>query len=347
MGIAKEQKADAVLIAGDVYDRAQPSEDAVSVFNAFMTKLANIVPIYVIAGNHDSAERLGFGRGLMRDTVHIAGPYQGYAERFTAEDSHGKLNIYLLPYIKTSTVCHYYDDDESIKTPEDAFQKTIDKSGVDPDARNVLICHQFITSNQAPKQTDSEDARYNVGGTDNISYELLAPFDYVALGHIHSPQKVKRETVRYCGSPLKYSASEAGDIKSVTVVDVGEKGDVKVSAVPLKPLHDLVSIVGTRDELIEKARGLEDCYVYAIIRGRSTGVADALREMCPLFLAASHELSAGSTESISERASDIAHIPPWDMFTEFYKQSVGREPSKAQRKIFSDAFDKAEKEVSE
>lgn len=241
LDIARKEQVDGVLIAGDLYDKPVPPAEAVQVLDEFLTGLAACrIPVCAISGNHDSGQRLAFGARLMRETgVYLSPVYDGAAEPVRFQDAWGPVNVYLLPFLKPATVRWVWGD-ESIDTCEDAVRTALEKLSVNPAERNVLVAHQFVTG---ASRCESEEMF--VGGLDQVNAALFEAFDYVALGHLHSPQRVGRETVRYCGSPLKYSFSEAGQVKSVTIVELEEKGQVKISAVPLKPFHDLRKLRGT------------------------------------------------------------------------------------------------------
>lgn len=251
--IAEEKKADAVCIAGDVYDKAIPSEAAVNLLDEFLNRLAEKkIACYMISGNHDSDDRLNFASRLLSDKgIYIAAKYQGKLEKEVFQDAYGEVNIYLLPYIKASLVRHYFLE-EKIESYEDAIRVILEKAEIDPKERNIILAHQFV----AGKGTDPELAgsegmgSLNVGQVEKIGYDCFDAFDYAALGHIHSPQKVGREEVRYSGSPLKYSLSEVNNKKSVPLVTMGEKGELEIELLPLKPLRDLRHLKGKREKLL-------------------------------------------------------------------------------------------------
>jgi DNA repair protein SbcD/Mre11 len=249
LNIAKEEKPDAVLISGDVYDKSVPAAEAVSLFDDFLTRLAEPgAPIFIIGGNHDSQERLSFGAGLLKNSrVYLAPAYSGSVQPIELNDEYGKLSVYMLPFIKPSSVrCAF--PEEPIDTYNDGVQTALRHISVDGRRRNVLLAHQFVTG-----AAGCESEERSVGGLDNVDAAAFEPFDYVALGHMHGPQSVGRPTVRYAGSPLKYSFSEAGHSKSVTLVNIKEKGNVEISAIPLIPKRDLREIRGLYNDLVSKA----------------------------------------------------------------------------------------------
>lgn len=243
--IIDRERPDGVLIAGDVYDKSVPSAEAVALLDDFLVRLyQRKLQIFAISGNHDSPERMAFGGRLMEGSgVHLAPVYDGRVAPVTMSDEHGQVNVYLLPFVKPAHVRRWFPERELVSYT-DALAAAIEAMNVDPSQRNVLVTHQFVTGGQ---RCDSEEV--SVGGTDNVDVSVFDPFDYVALGHLHGPQQVERETVRYCGTPLKYSFSEAGHQKSVTVVELGAKGSAAVRTVPLTPMRDMVELRGTYEEL--------------------------------------------------------------------------------------------------
>lgn len=256
LAIADDQRADAVMIAGDIYDKPVPSAEAVQVFDWFLTELADRgKQVYAVSGNHDSAERIAFGAQLMSGRgVFVSPVYRGDTVMYTMQDSYGELCLYLLPFIRPAVVRHALEGAPEVEgkaLPEsyqDAVALAVERMNVDCSKRNILIAHQFVTG---AGRCDSEEV--SVGGLDNVDADVFDAFDYVALGHIHSPQFLKRETVRYCGTPLKYSFSEAEQEKSVTVVEFREKGNIEISTVPLVPLHDMRKIRGTYLEVTARS----------------------------------------------------------------------------------------------
>lgn len=246
--IFDEEKVDGVLIAGDVYDKTMPSAEAVQVFDDFITKLAKMeMPIYMISGNHDSAERLAFGAQLFEnDGVYISPVYEGEVKKVEVEDVYGTVNIWLLPFLKPATVRHALQR-EDINTYEEGVVAALQGCEIDTEQRNILVAHQFVTG---ADRSDSEET--SVGGLDNVSAEVFEDFDYVALGHIHRAQKMGRETLRYSGTPLKYSFSEADHKKSVTILELLEKGRVEIHVVPLVPRRDMRKMRGTYMEVTAK-----------------------------------------------------------------------------------------------
>lgn len=249
LAIIDEEKPDSVIIAGDVYDKSVPSAEAVALFDSFLVSLAERkIQVFVISGNHDSAERIAFGSRLMDASgIHLSPVYRGEVSPIEMSDDYGKVNVYMLPFVKPSNVRAFFPEKE-ISSYTEAVKTAIDQMSVDLSQRNILITHQFVTG---ASSAGSEEL--SVGGTDNVAAEVFDGFDYVALGHIHRLQKCGHENIRYSGTPLKYSFSEAKDQKSVTVVEIREKGNLEIAFVPLQPKHDMVEIRGTYNELMLKS----------------------------------------------------------------------------------------------
>lgn len=249
LGIVEAEAPDAVVIAGDVYDKAIPSVEAVGLFDEFLVRLAKLnTQIFVISGNHDSPERIAFGNRLLDAAgLHLSPVYSGRVEPITLEDAFGPVHFYLLPFVKPLHVRRFYPDDPT-DTYTQALSAAVEHMDIDERQRNILVTHQFVTG---AARSDSEELC--VGGADNVDSAVFQVFDYVALGHIHSPQHCGSEKVRYCGTPLKYSFSEVKDQKSVTVAELKEKGNLTIRTVPLKPLRELVELRGTFAELTDKS----------------------------------------------------------------------------------------------
>lgn len=249
LAILDDERPDGVLIAGDVYDKSVPSVEAVELLDGFLTELrARGVPVLLISGNHDSPERLAFGGRVMDSCgIHISPVYDGALAPVTLQDAFGPVHVWLLPFVKPAHVRRWFPDAD-IESYTDAVAEAVAHMDIDTAARNVLVTHQFVTGG-----TRSGSEELSVGGTDNVDSGVFAPFDYVALGHLHGAQHIGRETIRYAGSPLKYSFSEARQHKSVTVVTLGEKGDVQVHTVALTPLRELREIRGSYDELTARS----------------------------------------------------------------------------------------------
>lgn len=266
---AEKNEADALLIAGDVYDKSVPSESAVKLFDHFLSQLAERnIKAFIISGNHDSEERMNFGSSLFTaNNIFISAKYEGKLRKQTVEDADGIINIYLMPFIKASQVRHFYPEEE-IKNYDDAVRVVLKKENINPEERNILVAHQFVVGATAePQLGGSESAGVqNVGLVEKIGSDCFADFDYVALGHIHSAQKVERREIRYAGSPLKYSLSEAGNDKVFTIVEIGKKGAVDIRLEPLHPLRDLRHLKGRMEQLLSKENiSSPDDFIYATL----------------------------------------------------------------------------------
>lgn len=244
--IAAQERVDAVLIAGDVYQRSAPQAEAMALFDRFVSGLSELgAKVFVISGNHDSALRISYFSSLLRQTgVHVTEAFDGQLQHVTLHDRDGDIAVWMLPFLRPAQVKRFLPE-EKIASSQDAIAAVLRHAQIAPHMRNVLLCHQFITGSEI---SDSEE--HAVGGLDGISASLFDDFDYVALGHIHKPQKLLRDTLRYAGSPLKYSFSEANHKKSVTLIDMQEKGCVAVRTIPLYPLHDVRLVEGMLDEII-------------------------------------------------------------------------------------------------
>lgn len=249
INVIDDEMPDAVLIAGDIYDKSVPSAEAVELFDDFLVSLAKRnLQVFIISGNHDSPERLAFGNRLIDTSgIHLSPVYNGDIVPFCMHDRYGDVNIFMLPFVKPANVRRFFPDD-NIESYTDAVRTAIKHISINTANRNVIVTHQFITG---ASRSDSEDI--SVGGSDNVAVSVFDDFDYVALGHIHGPQNIMPERVRYCGTPLKYSFSEAAHKKSVTIVELAKKGSLTVRTVPLIPQHDMVEIKGTYSALTLKS----------------------------------------------------------------------------------------------
>ena len=331
--IIDREAPDAVLIAGDVYDKSVPSAEAVGLLDEFLVRLSQRkLQVFVISGNHDSPERMAFGGRLMeRSGVHLAPVYDGRVTPFALSDEYGSVKVYLLPFVKPSHVRRCFPDRE-IASYTDALSVAIGAMEVDEAERNVLVTHQFVTG---AARCDSEEI--SVGGTDNVDAAVFAPFDYVALGHIHGPQQVGRETVRYCGTPLKYSFSEAGQQKSVTVVELGEKGSVAVRTVPLTPLRDLVELRGTYQELtfrgFYEGTSYQRDYVHITLTDEED-IPDAvskLRIIYPNLMKLDYDNRRTRAGIVLEGTEDAQRRSPLELLEEFYEKQNGQPMGQEQR----------------
>lgn len=317
--ITDDEQPNGVLIAGDVYDKAAPSAEAVALFDDFLAQLAaRAVPVFVISGNHDSPERIAFGAQLVRRSkVYLSPVYDGQIRPVTLEDEHGPVDVFLLPFLKPMHVRRWFPEAE-IESYTDAIACAVAHMPIDPTRRNVLVTHQFVTG-----AVRCESEELTIGGSDNVDAAVFVPFDYVALGHIHSPQNVHDSRVRYCGTPLKYSFSEARQQKSVTVAELAEKGTLTVRTVPLQPQRDLVELRGSFQAVAAReADGAPDSNAYVHIT--LTDEADIpeavgkLRAVYPNLMRLDYDNSRtrGSAEILG--AAEVEHRSPLELFDEFY-----------------------------
>lgn len=317
--ITDDEQPNGVLIAGDVYDKAAPSAEAVALFDDFLAQLAaRAVSVFVISGNHDSPERIAFGAQLVRRSkVYLSPVYDGQIRPVTLEDEHGPVDVFLLPFLKPMHVRRWFPEAE-IESYTDAIACAVAHMPVDPARRNVLVTHQFVTG-----AVRCESEELTIGGSDNVDAAVFAPFDYVALGHIHSPQNVSGSRVRYCGTPLKYSFSEARQQKSVTVAELAEKGTLTVRTVPLQPQRDLVELRGSFQAVAAReADGAPDSNAYVhITLTDETDIPEAvgkLRAVYPNLMRLDYDNSRtrGSAEILG--AAEVEHRSPLELFDEFY-----------------------------
>ena len=347
--IIDEERPDGVLIAGDVYDKSVPSAEAVALLDDFLVRLAKRdLQIFLISGNHDSAERMAFGGRLMEGSgVHLAPVYDGRVEPIVLTDGHGPVKVYLLPFIKPAHVRRCFPERE-ISTYTEALSAAIEAMGVDQEERNVLVTHQFVTG---AVRCDSEEL--SVGGTDNVDASVFAPFDYVALGHLHGPQTVGRETVRYCGTPLKYSFSEAGQQKSVTVVELGPKGTVTVGTVSLTPLRDLAELRGTYEELtfrgFYEGTSYQKDYVHITLTDEED-IPDAARKLqiiYPNLMKLDYDNKRTRAGLRLDGAEDAEHKSPLELLEEFYEKQNGQPMGGEQRDFAREWMERIWEEAEE
>lgn len=332
--IIDAEKPEAVLISGDVYDKSVPSAEAVTVFDDFLWQLSQRKrEVFIISGNHDSAERLAFGGRLMEGTgIHLAPVYDGKVFPISLSDAYGDVDFWLLPFVKPGHVKRFYPE-EAIESYTDALKIAVEKMGMDTSRRNVLLTHQFVTGSAT---CDSEEI--NVGGTDNVDAAVFEGFDYVALGHIHGPQNIGSEHIRYCGTPLKYSFSEAGHHKSVTVVELGEKGSFRLRTVPLTPLHDLREIRGTYDEVTARSfyenTATEDYLHITLTDEEDVPEAVArLRVIYPNLMKLSYDNTRTRSNVVIDGAVDVQKKSQLELFSELYEQQNNQPMSEIQQQF--------------
>lgn len=328
--IMEEEKPDGLLIAGDVYDKTIPPAEAVRLMDDFLTAVAaKHVPVFLISGNHDSAERVAFGHQLMQGSgIWISPVYDGTIRHHTLEDRWGEVNIYLIPFLRPSVVRSFFPDVE-IEDYTDALRTIIEDLQVDTSRRNVVLAHQFVTAAGAlPETCDSE--QLSVGGLDRVDGSVFSPFDYTALGHLHGPQRVGSETIRYAGSPLKYSFSELHQKKSVTVAELRAKGETEIRQIPLQPRREMIELRGTFEEILEEARkkgGLQTDYYHMILTDE-TDVVDALsrlREYYPNIMLLDYDNRRTRSQKEVEQLDRVEERTPGELFAALYEQQNGQE----------------------
>lgn len=333
LAILDDEQPDGVLIAGDVYDKSVPSVEAVELLDGFLTELrARGVPVLLISGNHDSPERLAFGGRVMDSCgIHISPVYDGALAPVTLQDAFGPVHIWLLPFVKPAHVRRWFPDAD-IESYTDAVAEAVAHMDIDTAARNVLVTHQFVTGGA---RSGSEEL--SVGGTDNVDSSVFAPFDYVALGHLHGAQHIGRETIRYAGSPLKYSFSEARQHKSVTVVTLGEKGDVQVRTVALTPLRELREIRGSYDELTARSfyehTTYRSDYLHLILTDEQD-VFDAmsrLRTIYPYLMTLDYDNARTCAAGGMSVPAETERRTPLELFEALYLRQNHRPMSDVQR----------------
>ena len=332
LSIVDDEKADAVLIAGDVYDKSIPSAEAVTLFDDFLWQLAKrSLPVLIISGNHDSPERLAFGGRLLEQKgIHISPVYDGSVEPVLLEDEHGPVAFWLLPFLKPAHVKRFFPE-EHIETYTDACRVAVEKMAMDSAHRNVLLTHQFVTG-----AATCESEELSVGGSDNVDASVFEAFDYVALGHIHGPQNIGSNRIRYCGTPLKYSLSEESHHKSVTVVHLGAKGELTLQLRPLIPRHDLRQIRGTFEELTDKAfwEGTStDDYLHIVLTDEED-VPEAigkLRLIYPNLIHLRYDNTRTRTNQLIDGAQEVQRKSPLELFDELYELQNNQPMSDEQR----------------
>lgn len=328
--IMEEEQPDGLLIAGDVYDKTIPPAEAVRRMDDFLTAVAaKHVSVFLISGNHDSAERVAFGHQLMQGSgIWISPVYDGTIRHHTLEDRWGEVNIYLIPFLRPSVVRSFFPDVE-IEDYTDALRTIIEDLQVDTSRRNVVLAHQFVTAAGAlPETCDSE--QLSVGGLDRVDGSVFSPFDYTALGHLHGPQRVGSETIRYAGSPLKYSFSELHQKKSVTVVELRAKGETEIRQIPLQPRREMTELRGTFEEILEEARkkGEPQTDYYHMILTDETDVVDALsrlREYYPNIMLLDYDNRRTRSQKEVEQLDRVEERTPGELFAALYEQQNGQE----------------------
>ncbi len=341
INIIDEQEPNAIIIAGDVYDKAIPSGEAVELFDDFLVRLSQrSLKVFVISGNHDSAERIAFGGRLMdKSGIYMSPVYSGHIEPITMSDSFGEVEVYLLPFVKPPIVRRFFPDNE-IMSYTDALRTAVESMNIDRAKRNILVAHQFVTG-----ATLAESEDISVGGTENVDVSVFDGFDYVALGHIHRAQKCTSEYVRYSGTPLKYSFSEAKDTKSITVVDMKEKGNIELSFIPLVPKRELVEIKGTYNELTLKSfyegTSYNEDYMHITLTDEED-IPDVLAKLRVIYkniMKLDYDNTRTRHFAEINGAADTTAKTPFEHFSEFYEQQNGQPMSDEQSTFMADIIE--------
>ncbi len=341
INIIDEEVPDGVMIAGDIYDKSVPSAESVQLFDEFLVRLSKRnLKVFVISGNHDSPERIAFGSRLISGSgVFLSPVYDGAVVPVCMPDDYGTVSIFMLPFLKPSHVKRFYPDDD-IATYSDAIQAAIKHMKIDPENRNILITHQFVTG---ASRCDSEDIA--VGGSNNVDANVFAPFDYVALGHIHSPQNIDIETIRYCGTPLKYSFSEACQKKSVTVVELKEKGDIAIRTISLIPKRDMMEIKGNYLEVTSR-NFYKDMDIKSYLHITLTDEEDIpdaigkLRSVYPNIMKLDYDNKRTRSNLEINGADDVERKAPIELFSEFYEKQNNQPLSVEQRAFLAVMIEK-------
>ena len=334
LNIIDEQKVEAVLIAGDIYDKVIPSAEAVRLLDDFLTRIAaRELPVFLISGNHDSAERIAFGSRLMSSRqIYLSPVFESDVEPVTISDRYGEINIYMLPFVKPSLVKRVYPEEEII-TYQDAVNAAVQHMQIDTDKRNILLAHQFVTG---AARCDSEEL--SVGGVDDVDASVFDGFDYVALGHLHGPQKIGKETVRYSGTPLKYSFSETNHKKVAVIVDVEEKGKINIQQIPFLPKHDMREVRGTYMEVtaLDFYKDMKtDDYLHITLTDEED-IPDAigkLRTIYPNIMKLSYDNLRTRAAVTVRGTAEVEEKSPMELLREFYELQNNQSMTDEQEEI--------------
>lgn len=330
--IIKKEKPNALLLSGDIYDKPIPPVEAVNLLDDFLSKIAlEKIPVLIISGNHDSPDRLSFGSSLMKSSqIYISQVYDGNIQCVTLEDENGPVNFYLLPYIKPSTVRQVFPE-EKINSFNDAVKLALSKLSLNKDERNVLLAHQFVTGAQT-----CESEELFVGGSENVDASLFDDFDYVALGHIHGPQKVGRESIRYCGTPLKYSFSEVNHKKGLCLVELTKKGDFNCTLIPLKPLHEMRKLKGTFQEIMfgpESKASNKDDYLHITLTDEMD-VPEGYGRLSSVYknlISMDYDNSRTRANQDMTLLDNIKTVKPLELFEEFFEKQNNKKMTEDQK----------------
>lgn len=344
--IIDEQEVEGVLLAGDIYDKPVPPADTVMLFDRFLTELSGRkLEVFVISGNHDSRERLSFGSKIMeKGGIHLAPVFSGEILPETVEDEYGKINVWMMPFLKPADVRHRFAQ-EDIQGYNDAVKAVIRHMNPDRTQRNILVAHQFVTG---AERSDSEDV--SVGGLDNIDASAFEAFDYTALGHIHSPQQIAGICGKYCGTPLKYSFSEARQVKSALIVDMREKGDVRFEQIPLIPLREMREIRGTYEELtsLKNYEGTNTSDYLHITLTDEEDVHDALgrlRTIYPNIMLLDYDNMRTRSGGTLEIPAEAEKKSETELFGELFEMQNGRAMEEEEKRYISALLERIREEM--
>lgn len=354
LDIIRTRKVDALLIAGDIYDRSAPSADAVACVDWFLSAVAKTgVACIAVPGNHDSAERVAYASGLLAENgVHLAPVYNGEIAHIGLEDEHGPVVFWLFPFLKPAIVRPFFPNEE-IATYTDALRLVVDSCPLDSTMRNVALTHQFVTyGGTQPDRTDSE---LSLGGVNNVDVGVFDAFDYVAIGHVHRPQRIGRDTARYSGSLLKYSASEVDHPKSAPLVTLGEKGSVDIELIPLEPLHDMRRIRGPLADLVsdetvaELSQSDRENYLHVVLTDAFPPVdaLSTLRSVYQNVMSISYDNARSESDAAydaEEEENALERLSPIELFARFYESQNGKPLTQNQNKLAVNALENNEED---
>lgn len=358
--MAREEKPDAIVIAGDIYDKSVPSASATNLLDEFLLALSELntrehtMEVLIIAGNHDNAARLNYGSAfLKKHHIHIAAcppqTEEEFLQKVVFEDVYGEVVCYLLPFTKPGML-RKMEHAEKIESCEQAVSYLLEREQIDTGKRNILVSHQFyVNGGQEPKSCQSEMVRATVGGLDSVDIRVVSAFDYVALGHIHSPQVIGRQHIRYCGTPYKYSVSEAMQEKSVTVVSMGKKGECTYRQLPLKPKKDVIQREGTMEELV-KEYSEKPCSHYASLTLTDEEYIDIPKDYLDNYYDSILEIKIKNsrTEAVFSESKALGKpLTPYEAFCDFFYEINQREMNEEEKRLFSDILEEAGKEMEE
>ena len=332
VAMAREETPDAILLCGDIYDKTVPSAEAVELFDEFLSRIADIAAVYIISGNHDSPERIAFGgRLLEKARVFVSPVYNGRLTTVEQEDEFGTVQFHLLPFVKPVHVRRFFGERE-IESYTDAIRVALSELDLNDGKRHVLLAHQLVTN---AERCASEEL--SIGGTENVDAEVFAGFDYVALGHLHGPQRAGAEHIRYCGTMLKYSFSEVNHRKSVTFVELKEKGNLNITTRPITPLREMKEIRGSYEELMNRDyylnTDLRECYLHVILTDEED-VPEAMRRMQPVYQNIMKLTYDNTRTQRQQNPLELTAEPessPVELFGLLYEKQYNRELSQVQR----------------